>query len=260
VIALRQHIPGGCKCLPLLCALALGAGGCFTLNFDAKPGKLAQVQPTTPASQPRVGNVYMIRGWLGIFSCGLDQIQKQIIARGVSSRIYLGGQWPDLAAAISAKYKNCPDHEPLVLIGHSFGADDVVKIANVVAKDGVRVDLAITLDPMVRPPAGNNIQWCVDIYQFSSPLPIKDGGPVRMDNFNVRKNRTDLWVFNTNHINLPNNVKVQQEVIKEILQVCQPRAQWLAAHRSPSPPLAMHPATQPGDQATAPPAAPVRDP
>src|SRR5690349_2226995 len=96
------------------------AAGCAHTH----PGNLAMVTPVS--DQPRAGNVYLLRGWIGIFSGGIDQLTTSINENGVRAHVYQDDQWKSLTAAIKAKYANAPEVEPLVLIGHSYGADDAI--------------------------------------------------------------------------------------------------------------------------------------
>src|SRR4051794_29108483 len=103
-----------CLITPLLALLV----GCSNIS----PGSMTAVQPFSEA--PRAGNVYLVRGFLGIFSTGIDVMGRKASDAGVQSQVFLEVQWRELADTIVAKYKGVKDPEPLVLVGHSFGADD----------------------------------------------------------------------------------------------------------------------------------------
>src|SRR5256885_1168203 len=102
------------------CALL---GGCSAMT----PGRMQAVQAYSSA--PRAGNVYLLRGWIGIFSTGIDRLGEKVNANGVKGEVFQDDQWRELAATIAEKYKTAPNAEPLVLVGHSYGADDIVGIA-----------------------------------------------------------------------------------------------------------------------------------
>src|SRR5438552_15891752 len=87
------------------------------------PGKLSNVQSTS--LHPRAGNVYLIRGWIGVFSAGIDSIGEKLTDNGVRAVVYQDDQWRSLAHRIAKEYQGRNSAEPLVLIGHSYGADDV---------------------------------------------------------------------------------------------------------------------------------------
>ena len=52
-----------------------------------------------------------------------------------------------------------------MLIGHSYGADDVVRVARELDKSNVPVDLLVTLDPVTPPPVPKNVRHALNIYQ-----------------------------------------------------------------------------------------------
>src|SRR5436309_2834242 len=100
----------------VLLSVALSAG-CSSMT----PGKMSAVQ--TYSDRPRAGNVYLIRGWIGIFSYGINKLGDKLNKAGIRSSIFQEDQWRELAQAIKAKYGDGKPHEPLILVGHSFGAD-----------------------------------------------------------------------------------------------------------------------------------------
>src|SRR5207245_2100203 len=112
-------------------------------------------------------------------------------------------QWRDLAAAIKAKYQGQHEHEPLILIGHSFGADDTLRVSRELADAKIDVDLVITLDPVTPPDVPPNVKRCYNLYQSNGawdklplfrgiPLKAEDQSRTIVQNVDVRKDRTDL--------------------------------------------------------------------
>src|SRR5687768_17723236 len=101
--------------LGIFCALL---AGCKSMT----PGDITRVQPHS--DQPYAGNVYLLRGFLGIWSTGVDNIGKKVAASGIRASVYQEDQWQLLCDAIIKQYKDAPNAEPLILIGHSYGADD----------------------------------------------------------------------------------------------------------------------------------------
>jgi len=219
-----------------LIPLLVLAGGCSIPVVN--PGDLAAVQPASGA--PRAGNVYLVRGWLGVFSTGIDTLGEKIKATGLHDAVYQEAQWRDLAAAITEKYKGVRDPEPLVLVGHSYGADDVIAIAREVGKANITVDLLVTLDATSPPSVPANVRHCYNLYQTGllDALPVMRGIALRadadfkgrLDNVDIRAMRKDLVEDDLNHFTIEKKDKIHQDAIKQILAVCPPRAQWAAAH------------------------------
>src|SRR5262245_44664683 len=103
-----------------LCALL---GGCFSTVSSMTPGKMEWVQADSTA--PRAGQAYLVRGLIGLFSGGIDALTVKIDGSGVRAHVFQEDQRQLLAQTLVERYKNTPDHEPIILIGHSLGADAV---------------------------------------------------------------------------------------------------------------------------------------
>jgi pimeloyl-ACP methyl ester carboxylesterase len=141
-----------------------------------------------------------------------------------------------LAQTIVEKYRNAPDHEPLILIGHSYGADDALRVARHLEEAKIPVDMVITLDPVTPPKVPANVKMCYNIYQSNmlDGLPFFRGVPLQSDledgrnlkNINIRKDRRDLLESGTDHFNIEKNVRIHEEVVKELRTVCPPRFIW----------------------------------
>lgn len=204
-----------------------------------KPGDLARVQPYS--REPLAGNVYLLRGFIGIWSYGIDDLGKKVQAHGMRASVYQEDQWQKLADLIVKRYRNVGDAEPLVLIGHSYGADDAVRIARRLERENITVDLIVTLDPVTPPKVPGNVRLCYNIYQsnFLDRLPFFRGVPLETEtssqrnlvNVNVRSDRQDLLEPDTDHFNIEKNVKVHAEVLARIKEFCPHRETWLARPR-----------------------------
>jgi hypothetical protein len=213
-------------------SLSACAGGCHGLT----PGKMEWVQVNSES--PRAGNVYLMRGWIGVFSTGVDELSQKLNERGVRANVYQETQYGALAKAIAQDYRGAGGAEPLVLIGHSYGADNVVRAARALEREGVQVDLLITLDPTTPPKVPRNVRLCYNYYQPQAtdfiplfrgvPLKSDDGATGKLVNLNLRKERRDLLAADTNHINIDKNPKVHEAVVLNVLEVCPDRRQWLA--------------------------------
>jgi len=243
----------------LLAFLGILTTGCTS---SMKPGKMSAVQ--VDSDKPRAGNVYLLRGWIGVFSHGIDQLTEKLEASGVRARQYQDDQWGSLAATINKQYAGKANVEPLVLIGHSYGADDVVRIARRLEEQNIQVDLLITLDPVTPPSVPKNVKNAYNLYQSNGmwdKLPFLRGVALvkKKDNDNVirnvdiRKERTDLLQDGTDHFNIEKKPRIHDEVLKQVLTVCPDRATWAAGKViAPAPTVvakpvnpSAHPATQP---------------
>ncbi len=192
-----------------------------------------------------------MRGYIGIWSTGIDAMSRSIAEAGVRSTVYRNEQWEELTQAILARYKGQEVFEPLVIVAHSWGADHALVLAKECEAAGIPIDLIVTLDPVTPPRVPGNVKLCYNIYQphgISDAIPIfrgvslekAEGSRGVLENVNIRKDRTDLLEPDTDHYNIEKNLKIHKEVIEQILKVCPPREKWVQMH-----PTVASPATQP---------------
>src|SRR4051812_21248551 len=214
--------------------------GCFGVQLGTmKPGEMSWVQTNT--TQPRAGHAYLIRGLIGLFSYGIDRMTEKVADSGVAAHVFQEDQTAILGKTIVDKYKEQrANHEPIVLIGHSLGADDAIKISKMLEAENIPVDLLITVDATRPPPVPSNVKVCYNYYQPSVfdwttmvrgvPLVTETGSKTQLYNLNIRKERTDLLEWDTNHVNIDKNTKIHAEVVKHVIETCPTREQWVAMH------------------------------
>ena len=212
----------------------LAATGCARLP----PGRTDAVA-LPPAS--RSGQVYLIRGFLDWYSDGMDRLAAELAADGVADAVYQEEQWGDLGDALLAR----PNLSgPLVLIGFSYGADDVVIIARQFAEQGRTIDLLVTIDPVTPDDVPANVRRCVNFYEpngvwdvlpFLRGIPLRaEPGGVEPENVNVR-GRADLAEPDTSHATIADNAKVHRAIVDLVRGTCRP-APGLAAGGGPARP------------------------
>lgn len=209
-----------------------------------KAGSMTWVRADSE-NQPHVGNAYLLRGFIGVFSEGIDNLTAEINAQGIRAHVYQDDQWSTLAKTLRETYRKEPNAEPLVLIGHSYGADDVLRVARELKKDNIPVDLVVTLDAVTPIDVPANVKRCVNIYQSNGvwdTMPWLRGVPVKSEssaatqlaNYNIRVDRTDLLEPGTDHFNIEKKAKVHAEVVKHVLASCPTRDQWTMTRGNPT--------------------------
>ena len=204
--------------------------GCARL--PAGPTNLVPPRPAT-----RAGEVYLVRGFQDWYSTGIDALADDLTTAGVNNAVYREEQWGDLADALIARP---PTVEPLVLIGFSYGADDVIAIARRLDGHGRRVDLLVTIDPVTPADVPANVGRCVSFYQpngvwdllpFLRGVPVHaDRGAVDPENVDVRT-RPDLAEADTSHATIAANPKVHRAIVELVRRTC-PVTTGQAAPRS----------------------------
>jgi hypothetical protein len=221
----------------VLCALIFGLGGC---NLQ---GKMEWVQPTTTA--PRVGEVYCIRGWHGIWSLGIDEMAKQLNEKGVTAHVFMPEQVNTLAATIVERYKNAPQHEPICFIGHSWGVDGSLIIARELEKVGITVDVIVCLDSVNQTTVPKNVRLCYNYWMpgfigdtnllRGIPLKQEPGSTGQLFNYNCSGEYRSWRSDGVNHINFDDDPKIQKRIVDNVLEVCPERSKWVPPGPATSP-------------------------
>jgi hypothetical protein len=137
------------------------------------------------AAPERGAKVYLLRGFLNVFSLGLDELSAKIEQRGIRSEVYNHTSWNRLAGEIAGEYKS-GQTRPIILIGHSAGGSSVVDLAAALGQAGVPVALAVTLDISSRPVAGR-VGTFLNLYSSTGALTAGPGFHGRLVNTDMGK-------------------------------------------------------------------------
>ena len=78
------------------------------------------------------GHVYALRGLINVFSYGMDEMVAKCKRRGIQASAHGHGEYPTLAIEAAAKVKS--GKGPIIIIGHSYGADAAVSMAKEMKK------------------------------------------------------------------------------------------------------------------------------
>src|SRR5262249_40547639 len=83
--------------------------------------------------------VILLRGWFGVFSTGLDSLADELKAKGIKAEVAGHLYWSSAVADI-VRERAAGKTGPIVLIGHSQGANNVIDAARSLEKQHVPVD------------------------------------------------------------------------------------------------------------------------
>lgn len=213
--------------LALMTGMLVGCG-------SNTPGRMEWVAPTTTAS--RVGTVYFIRGWEGIYSAGIDQMAKEINRQGGTALVYMPEQYPELAMAMVERYKQAP-HEPICFVGHSRGVDSSLIIARELDKVNVPVDMICCLDSVDEVTVPKNVRVCLNYWMpgyFGQntnllrgiPLAKVPGSPGRLENYDLSGEYRSWRGLTTEHVSLDDDSQIQKRIVDNLLTVCVERSAW----------------------------------
>jgi pimeloyl-ACP methyl ester carboxylesterase len=188
------------------------------------------------ASGKRPGHVYLLRGILNVFSLGMDQISYKLEAAGVATTVANHTSWRGLADDMAASYR-AGNREPIILMGHSAGADATISIARRLLGSGVPVALIVNFDPVSPDPVPPNVKQVVNFY-----VPAGWGAAVAADKTfkgqlaNVNESRT------TNHFSIDKDDGLQRQAIARVLAVTGGGARRGPAKKKPGQQISAAPA------------------
>ena len=183
----------------------------------------AQIRAIAAPEKPRrpaavrtgggTGHVYLLRGLLNIFSLGMDDLAAKLQARGVVATVHNHSEWQSLADEIAAKYK-AGKHGPIVLIGHSLGADAVMIQAEYLGKKGVPVALVVPFDGTGSYAASGNVARVMNLTQRDYAY-MRRGAGFRGELQNIDVS-SDAGI---DHINIDKSGRLHNLVVNKVLGV-----------------------------------------
>lgn len=167
------------------------------------------------AASARSGHVYIMRGFTGMFSTGMDELGAELRTRGVDASVHSYAAYGDLATEAAATYRK--DHAPIIIIGHSMGADSAVSMADELKQARVPVALVVTFSPSDVEPAPANVAQVVNYYQAGS---IWRGRITAAPGFHGRIRNVNLdGDASINHLNIDDAARLHKETIAKILAI-----------------------------------------
>jgi hypothetical protein len=163
-------------------------------------------------AQPRA-HVYLFRGLADVFSTGMDTLADELNKRGVYATSHNHADWQMIADRASADYK-AKKEGPIILIGHSLGADAVMEMADYLGDKGVPVALVMPFDGTQSFPAPGNVGRVINFTQRDYAY-MRPGLGFRgsLSNVDLSANR------DINHLNIDKSPELHARAIKEVLAI-----------------------------------------
>ena len=121
----------------------------------------------TAAARNTGTHVYLLRGFMDIFSTGMDDLGVKLNRSGIRASVHGHADYPALADAIGERYRR-GQRESVVIIGHSLGANAAFSMADELAKYNVPVPLIIAYDPTAPMTVGANVARVVNFYSSTN--------------------------------------------------------------------------------------------
>ena len=167
------------------------------------------------AAQPKPrAHVYLLRGLLNIFSLGMDSLAEELKRRDVYATVHSYSDWQTLADQAAADYK-AGKEAPIILIGHSLGADAVMEMAAYLGRKGVPVALVVPFDCTKSFAASDNVAHVLNLTHSGTYASIR-GGPGFHGTLAIVDVSSDPSI---DHINIDKSPRLHERVVAEVLAV-----------------------------------------
>jgi hypothetical protein len=169
------------------------------------------------AAEPRA-HVYLLRGLMNIFSLGMDTLAEELNRRGVYATVHGYGEWQSLADRAAVDYK-AGKEGPIILIGHSLGADAVMEMAAYLGRKGIPVALVVPFDGTQSWAASDNVAHVLNLTQRDYAYMRRGPGfKGTLNNIDVSSDPS------IDHINIDKSPRLHARVVSEVLAVVGHRA------------------------------------
>ncbi len=157
-------------------------------------------------------HVYLLRGLLNVFSLGMDELADKIKAMGIAASVHNHTEWEELADQIAANYK-AGNHAPIILIGHSLGADAVMYMGGYLGKRGVPVALIVPFDGTQSMVASANVARVMNITQRDYAYMRRGSG------FHGELSNVDVSAQGVDHLSIDKSPRLHAMVLSKISAV-----------------------------------------
>jgi pimeloyl-ACP methyl ester carboxylesterase len=156
--------------------------------------------------------VYLLRGFMNVFSLGMDQLAEELRQRNISAEVANHMLSGSLASDAIQECK-AGRISSIVIVGHSLGAGAAMSMAEQLQQAGVKVALLITLDPVSRSEVPSNVSQTKNLY-ISSGMGAKVAGGEHfrgsLQNIDLKSN-TELG-----HVSLAQSPAIHKQMMQYI--------------------------------------------
>jgi pimeloyl-ACP methyl ester carboxylesterase len=167
---------------------------------------------SNPGMAQSRAHVYLLRGLMNIFSLGMDTLADELNRRGVYATVDNHAEWQSLANQAAANYK-AGKEGPIIIIGHSLGADAAMEMANYLGARGVPVALVVPFDGTGSYTASANVACVLNVtqryYAYMRPGPGFHG---RLQNVDVSADAS------IDHFTIDKSPRLQAMALNSVLQ------------------------------------------
>ena len=138
---------------------------------------------TTLSAPAQAGHVYLLKGFANIFSTGLDTLQEKLARRGFTATVHNYLEHDSLAK--EAAYLEKQGKGPIIIVGHSLGANDAITMAEEMKALNAPVALVVLFGPTEDMKAPSNVARVINYYQSGVAVGKGKGFTGTISNINL---------------------------------------------------------------------------
>ncbi len=188
-----------------------------TAGAKAADAKIVLPKPPAVPKEYGYGRIVVLRGLGNVFSRGMDKLAAQLKLYGLPVTLDNHSHWHFIADQIIADYKAKKSVLPIILVGHSLGADASLVMANWLGHEGVPVRLVVSFDGVADiSPVNNPVQEVVNYFKnngYGKEVTASPRFTGTLTNIDLSE-RHDI-----DHLNIDKIEALQDETIARILDI-----------------------------------------
>jgi alpha-beta hydrolase superfamily lysophospholipase len=154
------------------------------------------------------GQIYLLRGLAGIFSTGLDILDQKLVQRGFTATVHGHLDYEELASEAARLQKS--GKSPIIIMGHSLGADAAIFMADKMKSLGAPVTLVVTFGPTMNLVAPSNVSQVINYYTGNTVVAKGPGFRGTISNVNLN------GAADINHLNVETSNRLHASVISKV--------------------------------------------
>lgn len=181
------------------------------------PRHTMEVATAAKPTEANRGRVFLLRGLANVFSLGMDKLAGKLRAKNLPARVTNYSHWRPFSDLLIDEYRSGAPVLPIIIIGHSLGADAAVNMGNYLASKGVPVRLVVAFDGVANSgPVVAGVAEVVNYYKgdaLGHDIKGAAGFKGKLINVDLADNK------DIDHLNIEKSPTLQNEVVAKVAAI-----------------------------------------
>lgn len=204
--------------LPLPITLALVAAlSVSTVIAAPAPARLDTPSSIVEAQARNLNTnaqIVLMRGLANVFSRGMDEMSERLTGMGFSPRLINHRGWQNAADAIVQNFRG-GNRAPIIIIGHSLGANAAFRLAQRLQSQNIPVAYMAVFDPTEARTVPTNVEVFANFYLTRTGRPARFSPSRHQSKVNINLSTSP----GITHTNIDQSRRLQDIVIGRIEQI-----------------------------------------